>query len=350
SYVRECREIVVASHPSVMARRCPVYVAQKVGATAIVLADGAQAVAAMAFGAESVPKVDKIVRRGTTQMLTCDGLDRLVTALAAAEGLEAHRNAVAIRLRGIRAGAASAKIVFGAAGPIWNNEDADADTLLAVLAEHGVRELDSARVYGESEERIGQRRVVDKGFAVHTKHPGGFGPPGASKQGILDVAATSFQLLKLDQVDIYYLHSPDRNRPVEETLSGIQELYTQGRFKRFGLSNFLPHEVEEVVRVAREKGYVLPTVYQGNYNAVARGQEAELFSVLRKHGIAFYAYSPLAGGFLTKSKAQFVTGAKGEGRFVEGGGFLTDLYREMYVKPKLLDALDTWAAISNDAG
>ncbi|KAJ1557507.1 hypothetical protein HK405_015856 [Cladochytrium tenue] len=246
--------------------------------------------------------------------------------------------------------ATAVKIAFGAASPIWTAADADADTLLGVLTEHGVRELDSGRLYGDSEERIGERRVVDKGFVVHTKHPGGFVPPGASRQGILDVAATSFQLLKLDQVDIYYLHSPDRKTPVEETLSGIQELYTQGRFKRFGLSNFLPHEVEEVIRVAREKGYVLPTVYQGNYNAVARGQEAELFPVLRKHGIAFYAYSPLAGGFLTKSKVQFVAGAKGDGRFVEGGGPIAEMYRELYVKPKFLDALDTWAAISHDAG
>ncbi|KAJ1552111.1 hypothetical protein HK405_012625 [Cladochytrium tenue] len=243
------------------------------------------------------------------------------------------------------------KIAFGAGGAIWNNEDADAETLLGVLSEHGVRELDSARAFnGASEERIGQRRVADKGFVVHTKHPGAFAPGRSSRQSILDEAATSFRLLNLEQVDIYYLHSPDHKTPIEETLSGIQELYMQGRFKRFGLSNFLPYEVEDVVRVARDKGYVLPSVYQGNYNAVARGMEAELFPVLRKHGIAFYAYSPLAGGFLTKSKAQFQAGAKGEGRFTEGGGDLANLYRELYVKPKLLDALDTWAAISQDAG
>ncbi|KAJ1562896.1 hypothetical protein HK405_006270 [Cladochytrium tenue] len=246
--------------------------------------------------------------------------------------------------------ATAVKIAFGATGPLWNNADADVDTLLGVLAEHSVRELDSARLYGESEKLIGQRGVIDRGFVVSTKHPGAGAPGRSSRQSILDVAATSFSLLGVNQVDTYYLHSPDRKTPIEETLSGIQELYTQGRFKRFGLSNFLPHEVEEVVRVAREKGYVLPTVYQGNYNPVARGQEADLFPVLRKHGIAFYAYSPIAGGFLTKSKAQIEAGATDAGRFVEGGGYLADLYRELYVKPKLLDALDSWASISQDAG
>ncbi len=49
---------------------------------------------------------------------------------------------------------------------------------------------------------------------------------------------------------------------------------------------------------------MVPTVYQGNYSPVARKQDTALFPVLRKHNVAFYAYSPLAGGFLTKSRAQ----------------------------------------------
>ncbi len=42
----------------------------------------------------------------------------------------------------------------------------------------------------------------------------------------------------MGQVDIYYLHAPDRNTPFEETLAVIDEVYKQGRFRRFGLSNF----------------------------------------------------------------------------------------------------------------
>lgn len=90
------------------------------------------------------------------------------------------------------------------------------------------------------------------------------------------------------------------------------------------------------------KGYPLPKVYQGNYSAIARLQETKLFPTLRKLGIAFYAYSPIAGGFLTKSKQQILDGA---GRFGKGG-----IYAGLYNKPAYLEALDVWEATAKEAG
>ncbi len=148
--------------------------------------------------------------------------------------------------------------------------------------------------------------------------------------------------LSIPQVDIYYLHAPDRTTPYEETLSIIDELHKQGKFKRFGLSNFLPDEVENMVRVAKEKGFITPTVYQGNYSPVARKQEELLFPVLRKHGIAFYAYSPLAGGFLTKTPAQLEEATE---RF-DTSTWVGKRYTTLYHKQSFLDALPKWEAIS----
>lgn len=148
------------------------------------------------------------------------------------------------------------------------------------------------------------------------------------------------------QVDVYYIHAPDRKTPWKETLDGVNELYKQGRFERFGLSNFLPSEVEEVVRVSKENGFVVPTVYQGNYSAIARKQEVELFPVLRKHGIAFNAYSPLAGGFLTKTAKDFEGSV---GRF-DPANPIGDLYTTLYKKPAFLAALGDWEAISVASG
>ena len=71
-------------------------------------------------------------------------------------------------------------------------------------------------------------------------------------------------------VDIFYLHAPDRNTPFEVTMKGVNDLYKEGKFKRFGLSNFNAYEVAEIVTIAKANGYVLPTVYQGIYNAVER--------------------------------------------------------------------------------
>ena len=92
------------------------------------------------------------------------------------------------------------------------------------------------------------------------------------------------------QVHIIYLHYPDRSVPFEETCIAINQAYREGKFDRFGLSNFAAAEVEQIVDLCKENGFVVPSVYQGLYNAVARQGEKELFPVLRKHGIAFYAY------------------------------------------------------------
>jgi len=133
---------------------------------------------------------------------------------------------------------------------------------------------------------------------------------------------------------------------LEQTLGGINELFRQGRFKRFGLSNFLPSEVEEVIRVAKDRGFVPPTVYQGNYSLVARKQESELFPLLRRHGISFNAYSPLAGGFLTKSAKDFDGPV---GRF-NASNPLGERYMTLYKKPAFIAALNSWDTISAESG
>lgn len=143
---------------------------------------------------------------------------------------------------------------------------------------------------------------------------------------------------------MYYLHLPDRSVPFEDTMSGLQELYETGAFKRLGLSNFLPHEVEEMVSIAEKHGWVKPSVYQGNYNAVARGAEAELLPTLRRHNIAYYAYSPSAGGFLTKTPEGLV------GARWDESGSLGKLYSTLYKKPSLLAALKTWGELAAEEG
>lgn len=151
-----------------------------------------------------------------------------------------------------------------------------------------------------------------------------------------------FYHLTLSQVDVYYLHSPDRRVNIKETLSALNELHQQGVFKRLGLSNFLADEVEEAVRIAKENNFVAPSIYQGNYSAVARRADTEIFPTIRKHNMAFVAYSPIAGGFLSKSKAGLTDP---NGRFGAGQP-LAQVYNGMYNRPGFLAALDVWEEIA----
>ncbi|KIW62956.1 hypothetical protein PV04_09841 [Phialophora macrospora] len=220
------------------------------------------------------------------------------------------------------------------------------EELLDVLEREGIKQIDTAQLYGNgtSEELLGEAKAGSR-FLIDTKHVGGWIPGNSSREQVVERGHESLRRLGAKKVNIFYIHAPDPKFPLEETLAGINDLYRAGTFDRFGLSNFTAAEVEEAIRIAKEKDFVVPSVYQGNYNAVARRTETELFPVLRKHGMAFYAYSPMAGGFLTKTREKLSQSSGGEGRWSRETAF-GQLYHALYNKPSLLEALDIWNEIS----
>jgi aflatoxin B1 aldehyde reductase len=109
-----------------------------------------------------------------------------------------------------------------------------------------------------------------------------------------------------------------------------------------------PEVVQQIYDIQAAAGSVLPTVFQGNYNAVARLTEKSLFPLLRKLGISFYAYSPIAGGFLVKDSATLRSNTD-TGRFAPTHP-LSAVYMGLYGKESIYDALDDWGVIAKDAG
>jgi aflatoxin B1 aldehyde reductase len=118
---------------------------------------------------------------------------------------------------------------------------------------------------------------------------------------LLAQAETSLAELGLDYIDLFYLHSVDEEVPLEETLRAVDRLHREGKILEFGLSNFSGWQTVQVYYMCKELGFCVPTVYQGNYNPLARQAEKSLFPALRMLGIRFYAYSPLAGGLLVSA-------------------------------------------------
>jgi len=179
-------------------------------------------------------------------------------------------------------------------------DKAEIQRILDLYKSHGHNQLDNARVYGggTSETLFGELKYAEQGFVLDTKI-NSFSPGAHKAENIQKSLQASLEALKTNKVRVLYLHAPERTTPLEEALGAINDAYKKGHFELFGLSNFSAAEVEQVVQIAKEKGYVPPKVYQGLYNLVTRSGEGELFPVLRKHGIRFYAYSPLAGGFFS---------------------------------------------------
>ncbi|KAI7774831.1 hypothetical protein LA080_007763 [Diaporthe eres] len=243
---------------------------------------------------------------------------------------------------------ATPAIVFGGGiltAPYVKDAD-ETQEYLDLLGELGIKIIDTAALYGQSETFLGEKGAASK-FTIDTKHPGIMSPEPSTKDVVIASGKESLKKLATSQVDVYYLHNADTRLPFEGTLEGIDALYKAGAFRRFGISNFDAEQVKEVLRICKERGFVPPTVYQGNYNAVGRLPETELFPILRENNIAFYAYSPIAGGFLAKTQEQL---KEGKGRW-DPESFIGKLYKHLYLdRPTILGALDEWNAIAKSEG
>ncbi|XP_055473150.1 aflatoxin B1 aldehyde reductase member 2-like, partial [Psammomys obesus] len=112
-----------------------------------------------------------------------------------------------------------------------------------------------------------------------------------------------------------------------------------GKFVELGLSNYASWEVAEICTICKKNGWIMPTVYQGMYNATTRQVEKELLPCLRHFGLRFYAYSPLAGGLLTgKYKYETKEEEQPLSRFF--GKKYDNFYRDDYWKESYLKGID----------
>jgi len=211
----------------------------------------------------------------------------------------------------------------------------------------GYCELDSAYVYndGETERILGTilPGLDDGTLSLATK-------VNPRITGRLDANAVTMQLeeslhrLGRDKVDIFYFHFPDLNTPIESALEACAKFHEQGKFKELGLSNFPAWMVVDIWHLCKERGWPQPTVYQGMYNGLSRNPESELFPALRKLGIRFYAYNPLAGGMLTGKHIKYDESPQ-PGRFAR-----LQSYRNRYWKQSYFDAVQVLAATCQEAG
>ena len=109
---------------------------------------------------------------------------------------------------------------------------------------------------------------------------------------------TSLQNLQKEKVEIFYLHCPDYETPIKDTLETCDKLWRNEKFNYLGISNYSNIQLEEILSVCEKNGFNSPRYYQGMYNIICRKVE-EIFPLLDEYNISFWAYNPLAGGLLT---------------------------------------------------
>lgn len=165
----------------------------------------------------------------------------------------------------------------------------DVKGLLDAFHNRGYSEIDTASNYLGSEIRLGYAGASSR-FTINTKVRASGEAGELEPERIKQSIKQSLDELQVQSVETMYLHLPDRATPFEDTAKAIDEEYRLGKFKRFGLSNFSPDEVQKFIDVCEKHGYVKPTVYQGHYNFIVRGGEKAFFPTLRKNNISFVAF------------------------------------------------------------
>ncbi len=170
----------------------------------------------------------------------------------------------------------------------------------------GITLFDTADRYGDfggSETQMGKvLGAKRKDIVLATKFGGAMdnGPrKGASRRWIMQSVEDSLKRLQTDWIDLYQLHFPDANTPIEETLRALTDLVQQGKVRYIGSSNLQPWEMVEASFTAEVKNLVPFISAQEEYSMVVRDIEANLLPVARRYGYGLLPYYPLANGLLT---------------------------------------------------
>ncbi|TWW61942.1 aflatoxin B1 aldehyde reductase member 3 [Takifugu flavidus] len=211
--------------------------------------------------------------------------------------------------------------------------------MVKAFLDRGHNLVDTAHMYadGKSETIIGGMHLP-KTVSLATKANPWDGKT-LKPESVRAQLETSLQRLQTDCVDLFYLHAPDHQNPIEDTLRTCNQLHKEGKFKEFGLSNYASWEVAEIVCICRHNDWIVPSVFQGMYNATTRQVETELLPCLRYYGMKFYAYNPLAGGLLTgKYHYEDKDLSQPTGRFF--GNSWAKAYQDRYWKQSHFQAVD----------
>ena len=173
----------------------------------------------------------------------------------------------------------------------------------------GINFLDTANVYalgrseeitGEALKRNGQRHNVVLATKVHgqmdAEDPNA---RGNSRRHIIEQCEASLRRLQTDYIDLYQLHRPQPDIPIDETLRALDDLIRDGKVRYIGTSNFGGWELVESLWVAKELGLNRVVCEQPAYNLLDRRVESELLPAARTFGIAVIPWGPLGGGLLS---------------------------------------------------
>jgi aryl-alcohol dehydrogenase-like predicted oxidoreductase len=221
--------------------------------------------------------------------------------------------------------------------------------------DQGVNFFDTANVYnrGVSEEYLGEalaRNGKREQIVLATKVHGRMDDDDPNMQGnsrrhIIEQCEASLKRLRTDWIDLYQIHRPQPEIPIDETLRALDDLIRAGKVRYIGTSTYAAWQVVESLWVAKELGLNRFVCEQPPYHLLDRRIERELIPVAQGYGVGVIPWSPLAGGFLTgkyRRGQEAPEGARWKGR--------DDPRTRKMMSDESFDVLETAEAIAEEKG
>ncbi len=190
----------------------------------------------------------------------------------------------------------------------WGSDDTEAKRIFDRYVERGGNFLDVADVYaeGKSEEVLGRfvgegnlrdRMVVATKFTFNPQE-GNPNAGGNGRKNIYRALEGSLRRLKMDYVDLYWMHVWDTRTPVEEVISTLTDLVRQGKIRYYGFSDVPAWYAARALTLAEQQGLERGIGLQLEYSLVERNIEREHVPAARELGVGICPWSPLASGYL----------------------------------------------------
>src|SRR6266568_4703178 len=236
----------------------------------------------------------------------------------------------------------------------------DEQTSLAIMdasAEAGVNFIDTADVYpipvsletvGRTEEIVGRwLRGKREDFVLATKCRMQMGTrandTGLSRKHVLAAIDASLRRLGTDYVDLYQVHAPDPDTPIDEMLGALHEVVKAGKARYIGASSMFAWQFAKAQHVAERNGWTRFVSMQNHYNLIYREEEREMLPLCADLGVAVLPYSPLARGMLAGNRNR-----QGERRTVRAGD--DPLSDERYNADADFDVVDRLVQVATERG
>lgn len=187
--------------------------------------------------------------------------------------------------------------------------EAEGMDIIDKALDEGINFLDTANVYsrgasetvvGKALQRNGKRDQIVLATKVHGKMSDtDILMSGNNRRHIIQQCEASLKRLQTDYIDLYQIHRPSHNVPIDETLRALDDLIRAGKVRYIGTSTFPSWRVMEAMWVAKELGLNRFVTEQPPYHLLDRSIERELIPMAQTYGIGILPWSPLARGFLT---------------------------------------------------